>query len=84
MFHGRKKQAAKAPTEDEIKANAAKLDKIIIINQQMLKKRNAHDYSKEALSQTEKFSYLSPDFYTLWNYRREIILHHFAETVLES
>jgi len=26
------------------------------------------------LEQTEKFSYLSPDFSTLWNYRREILV----------
>lgn len=31
----------------------------------------------ESLSQTEKFSILSPDFNTLWNFRREIIMHLF-------
>jgi geranylgeranyl transferase type-2 subunit alpha len=79
MFHGRKKQAAKQPSEEEIKANGAKLEKIMIINKQMLKKRNEQDYSKEAFAQTEKFSYLSPDFYTLWNYRREIITQLFLD-----
>jgi len=79
MFHGRKKQAAKQPSEEEIKANSAKLEKIMIINKQMLKKRNEQDYSKEAFAQTEKFSYLSPDFYTLWNYRREIITQLFLD-----
>lgn len=73
MFHGRKKQALKVPTEEEVKANAEKLEKIVIINQTMLKKRAEKDYSAQSLAQTEKFSYLSPDFYTLWNYRREII-----------
>ena len=79
MFHGRKKQAAKQPSEEEIKANGAKLEKIMIINKQMLKKRNEQDYSKEAFAQTEKFSYSSPDFYTLWNYRREIITQLFLD-----
>ena len=27
----------------------------------------------DTLRQTEKFSFLSPDFSTLWNYRREIL-----------
>jgi hypothetical protein len=43
----------------------------------MLQKRADKDYSVQSLAQTEKFSYLSPDFYTLWNYRREIITHMF-------
>ena len=30
------------------------------------------------MEQTEKFSFLSPDFSTLWNYRREIISHLFS------
>jgi geranylgeranyl transferase type-2 subunit alpha len=61
----------------EIKANAEKLEKIVIINQTLLNKRGLKDYSEQTLAQTEKFSYLSPDFYTLWNYRREIITHLF-------
>jgi len=32
----------------------------------------------ETLAQTEKFSFLSPDMSTLWNYRREILQHIFA------
>lgn len=43
----------------------------------MLAKRQAKEYSMESLSQTEKFSILSPDFNTLWNFRREIIMHLF-------
>lgn len=79
MFHGRKKQVTKVPTEDEVKANQEKLSKIVTINQQILQKRTQKDYSPQAFQQTEKFSYLSPDFYTLWNYRREIITHMIAE-----
>jgi len=33
----------------------------------------------ETLAQTEKFSFLSPDYNTLWNYRREILLHLFTD-----
>ena len=45
MFHGRKKQALKEPTAEEIKTNSEKLEKIIIINKQMLLKRSQKDYS---------------------------------------
>ena len=33
----------------------------------------------ETLTQTEKFSFLSPDFTTLWNYRREILTYLLKE-----
>lgn len=56
MFHGRKKQAVKVLSEEEKSANAQKLEKIIIINQQMLIKREQKDYSAQALQLTEKFS----------------------------
>ena len=77
MFHGRKKEAFKAPTPEEVQATQEKLDKIVLINTTMLAKRNAKEYTQESLAQTEKFSVLSPDFNTLWNYRREIITHLF-------
>lgn len=43
-----------------------------------MKKRANKEYDRATLEQTEKFSFLSPDFSTLWNYRREIIEHIFA------
>jgi geranylgeranyl transferase type-2 subunit alpha len=42
-----------------------------------LDKRLNKEYTWETLTQTEKFSFLSPDFTTLWNYRREILLDLF-------
>ena len=35
-------------------------------------------YDLASLSQTEKFAKLSPDFTTVWNYRREILDHLFS------
>lgn len=39
--------------------------------------KNKHDkiFSYDALSKIEKTLYISPEFYTLWNYRKEIITH---------
>ena len=45
----------------------------------MLKQRNDKVYDEVSLGQTEKFAKLSPDFTTVWNYRREILQHLFSQ-----
>lgn len=40
----------------------------------MLAKRAIKEYTEENFAQTEQFAKLSPDFITLWNFRREILL----------
>ena len=77
MFHGRKKVAKVELSEKELEAIEAKLQKIGQNNKILLQKRSNKEYSWETLSQTETFSFLSPDFSTLWNYRREIIMYLF-------
>mmetsp|Transcript_10042 Transcript_10042/g.16907 ORF Transcript_10042/g.16907 Transcript_10042/m.16907 type:complete len:114 (+) Transcript_10042:38-379(+) len=81
MLHGRKKQEKKKLTEKELAEIEAKLQKIASNNQTLLKKRRDKEYTWETLAQTEKFSFLSPDFNTLWNYRREILAHLFDNEV---
>ena len=49
------------------------------VNKKMLLKRKNKEYDEASLVQTEKFSFLSADFNTLWNYRREILLHLFEK-----
>ena len=44
----------------------------------MLKQRAEKVYDLASLAQTEKFAKLSPDFSTVWNYRREILEHLFT------
>ena len=77
MLHGRKKQEKQELTPEQKKEIEDKLKKISLINQTLLKKRSNKEYDRASLEQTEKFSFLSPDFSTLWNYRREIITHLF-------
>jgi geranylgeranyl transferase type-2 subunit alpha len=50
----------------------------------LLTKRANKEYTWETLTQTEKFSFLSPDFSTLWNYRREIISSLFENELKED
>ena len=45
----------------------------------MLKQRKDKVYDVACLAQTEKFAKLSPDFTTVWNYRREIMEHLFEK-----
>ena len=79
MFHGRKKQKQKTLTEEEIKQRDEKLKKIKMVNAKMLKQRAEKQYDETSLGQTEKFARLSPDFSTVWNYRREILTHLFEQ-----
>lgn len=78
MYHGRKKQARESLSEEQRCEIEAKLEKITLINQTLLRKRAAKEYDRASLEQTERYSLLSPDFATLWNYRREIIAHLFS------
>lgn len=40
-----------------------------------MKKRTEKEYTDKTLAMTQKLAALSPDFDTVWNYRREIITH---------
>ncbi len=42
-------------------------------------KREERDYSQDSLLILGKMLRLNPDFYSLWNFRREILLHLYPE-----
>ena len=60
-------------TEEELEKANKKLEKVAKINKAFLQKRIEKEYSQKTLEMTQKLSALSPDFETVWNYRREII-----------
>lgn len=84
MFHGRKRTDKKELTPEELAQIEEKLTKISKNNQILLQKRKDKEYTWETLTQTEKFSFLSPDFSTLWNYRREIIVFLFENELKDD
>ena len=84
MLHGRKKQEKQELSEKDKKDLEDKLQKINTINKTLLKKRANKEYDRASLDQTEKFSFLSPDFSTLWNYRREILTHIFENELKDK
>jgi geranylgeranyl transferase type-2 subunit alpha len=76
MFHGNKKKAdhEKRPlTEEELKKTEIQLHKIKTIQKDILDSKNAKKYDEEKLDYILKVATLMPDFYTLWNYRKDII-----------
>ena len=75
MFHGRKRSQRRELTPEELEKATKKLDKIEKINKAFLEKRANKEYTQATLEMTFKIALLSPDFDTVWNYRREIIQH---------
>ncbi|KAF8337487.1 rab-protein geranylgeranyltransferase [Cantharellus anzutake] len=51
-----------------------KIKSYTALTKAILDRRNAKDYSNEALESTTRLLQLNPEFYTIWNYRREIFL----------
>lgn len=49
-----------------------------------LTQRNNGDFTSEALESTTALLSLNPEYYSVWNYRREILLHLFEEAKEES
>ena len=58
-----------------VKKRRAKVQAYSKLSQLILARRKAKDYGPKALMLTAKMALVNPAFYTLGNYRREIILH---------
>lgn len=55
--------------------NAKKAESYIALEKQVNALRQLKDYSRDAFELTTKLLLLNPEYYTIWNYRREIMLH---------
>ncbi|KAI8805830.1 hypothetical protein BJ742DRAFT_396309 [Cladochytrium replicatum] len=80
-MHGRKKEAAEV-NEAAIQARKVKelqkVERYKDLCTQFWAKRKDQIMDADALSLTTQILSLHPDFYTVWNFRREILLHSFA------
>ena len=48
---------------------------LVSSSSQSIPQKKARDWSRGAFDQTEKLLDLNPEFYTIWNYRRNIMLN---------
>ncbi|WVQ84352.1 hypothetical protein IAT38_006504 [Cryptococcus sp. DSM 104549] len=52
----------------------SKIEAYLALEQDVLERKQAKDYSLDALQKTNQLLDLNPEFYTIWNYRRSILL----------
>ncbi|KAG8935545.1 Rab geranylgeranyltransferase [Tulasnella sp. 418] len=75
-MHGvkRTRQSAEAREAQRIK-EAAKLTEYKSLEDNVMQRRNAKDWSKESFDHTTRLLKLNPELYTAWNYRRDICIN---------
>lgn len=75
-MHGRLKVKTTAEQQQEkMKERARKLALYRAGLDKAVEKRKNHELDQDALTATQQLLLANPDFYTLWNFRKEIILH---------
>lgn len=82
-MHGRKKVAG-GPSEAELSAldqKAATYSSLVSI---LFGKRKSGDHSPDVLDLLSKMLKSNPDFYSLWNYRREVLLSQYSDLGLKE
>jgi len=72
-MHNRKK-SEKPPSEAEVSALTKKCDLYSTLVKEVFDRRSRKDHSDETLVLVGKMLKLNPDFYSLWNFRREILI----------
>lgn len=74
-MHGRLKvKTSEEQAESKRREQQEKLKVYLAVTSKVFAKREAKEYDDEGLELTARILEKNPDFYTLWNYRREILL----------
>lgn len=76
-MHGRKKVVQ---TETEKKVLREKAAAYSAVASAVMDKKQKKDHNEESLLLTEKLLKSNPDFYSLWNFRRHILIHIYPES----
>jgi hypothetical protein len=72
-MHGRKK-TTQLPSESELTAVQNKTTQWSKTVDSVLSQKMANDYSTDSLEFTAKVLRSNPDFYSVWNFRKEILM----------
>lgn len=77
-MHGRVKAERKEETDEQKRVKLRKIGKYRKLTAAALAGHEAQKYDEEAVKLTSKIIELNPDYYTLWNYRKSIVLDEAA------
>ena len=73
-MHGRVKSSV-APTEEEVERRQLKLNKYRSARDLLLQRHAQHLLDSKSYELTGLLIEINPDFYTIWNFRKQIVLH---------
>jgi len=74
--HGVKRvRYTKEAIEEKRKREQAKLKEYLALTEDVISRKKRKDWSKEALDLTLRVLRINPEHYTVWNYRRNILLN---------
>lgn len=73
-MHGRKK-TGQPPSASELESVNKKILTYNTFVSILFERRKLNDLNEETLMLTSKMLSSSPDFYTIWNFRREVIMN---------
>lgn len=63
----------------KLKKDQIKIKEYRELTEELFKLRENEDYSDEALLKNNEILIINPEFYTMWNYRREILSRYKSE-----
>jgi geranylgeranyl transferase type-2 subunit alpha len=53
----------------------SKIDELLVLTDDVLSRKKKQEWSHDAFELTQRLLQINPEFYTVWNYRRNILLN---------
>ncbi|EGN96094.1 hypothetical protein SERLA73DRAFT_185632 [Serpula lacrymans var. lacrymans S7.3] len=75
MHSGKRVRQTPAAIEARKQREKSKIQDYLALTREVTSRKKSRDFSTEALDLTQTLLQLNPEFYTIWNYRRNILLH---------